>query len=190
MFRGLEAATCCEVRMPGRQTPAPHSTASPLGQHCSAAKLPCTTSSLTAASAADGWGLCCASEAVPLECATSARSGWAVGFSYAPHTVEVLALFSMCKQSLSKAFRRMCTDRSTLDTRVLTEGLPCWGGAGRGRYRTVREVGSTAVKLQSLIQLGRGRGSSIGDCPLLDRGVVGGRDQRMLVQPGQAADVV
>lgn len=36
------------------------------------------------------------------------------GLSYAPHTVEVLTLFFMCKLSLSKAFRRTWRDTDTL----------------------------------------------------------------------------
>lgn len=47
--------------------------------------------------------------------------------------------------------------------------------------------GRASGNLGSLIG---GRRPSVGDCPLLDRRVVGRGHQRVLVQPGQAADVV
>lgn len=76
--------------------------------------------------------------------------------------------------------------RTPSETRVLgSRGPSLLSGAGgaRGRYR------KSEVPALSLIR-SSGGGSSVGDCPLFDRGVVGGRDQRVLVQPGQAADVV
>lgn len=142
------------------------------------------------------------------------RAGRAVGLSHAPHVVEVLTLFSMCKLSPSKAFRRTCTDwvtlraragrrraslrgrgRSSHEVRPLPWGrdrgghevrpLPQGRGGAGQRERGVTELRST----ESLIGSSE-EGSSVGDCPLFDRGVVGGRDQRVLVQPGQAAHVV
>lgn len=142
------------------------------------------------------------------------RAGRAVGLSHAPHVVEVLTLFSMCKLSPSKAFRRTCTDwvtlraragrrraslrgrgRSSHEVRPLPRGrdrgghevrpLPQGRGGAGQRERGVTELRST----ESLIGSSE-EGSSVGDCPLFDRGVVGGRDQRVLVQPGQAAHVV
>lgn len=66
-------------------------------------------------------------------------------------------------------------------------------GPAPGRAGAVQRVRgrlcSAALELQSLIRP-CGGGSSVADCPLFDRGIVGGGDQRVLVQPGQAADVV
>lgn len=75
----------------------------------------------------------CALEALPLEC--SARPSRAVGLSHAPHVVEVLTLFSMCKLSPSKAFRRTCTDRVALRAAGAQEAGPSLPGAGPGRSR-------------------------------------------------------
>ena len=66
--------------------------------------------------------------------------------------------------------------------------LPWEAGQGRGRGVTEAELRSPHVP-DSVSSWCEG-GSSVGDCPLFDRGVVRGRDQRVLVQPGQAAHMV
>ena len=89
--------------------------------------------------------------------------------------------------------RKSCLGQCSLTSIMVPMGmwmrpLPWEAGQGRGRGVTEAELRSPHVP-DSVSSWCEG-GSSVGDCPLFDRGVVRGRDQRVLVQPGQAAHMV
>ena len=69
------------------------------------------------------------------------------------------------------------------------EAPPLGGGAGAGQ-RGVTEAELRSPHVPDSVSSWCEGGSSVGDCPLFDRGVVRGRDQRVLIQPGQAAHMV
>ena len=69
------------------------------------------------------------------------------------------------------------------------EAPPLGGGAGAGQ-RGVTEAELRSPRVPDSVSSWCEEGSSVGDCPLFDRGVVRSRDQRVLVQPGQAAHMV